>query len=106
MHVGRVLFGHITAAGTVPAVLSNVQSTDLSTSLKRDGLLARTIEHLMAVFHVYGLTNVLVKISRGSAHHGRLCPGVLQARGERRNHSSRRPIGNPYFRAAGIAVEP
>lgn len=58
-----ILFGHITAAGTVPAILSHVQSTELSTSLKREGLLARTIEHLMAVFHVYGLTNVLVKIS-------------------------------------------
>jgi UDP-3-O-[3-hydroxymyristoyl] N-acetylglucosamine deacetylase len=58
-----ILFGHITAAGTVPAILSHVQSTELSTSLRREGLLARTIEHLMAVFHVYGLTNVLVKIS-------------------------------------------
>lgn len=58
-----ILFGHITSAGTVPAVLTNVESTEFSTCLKRNGLLARTIEHLMAVFHVYGLTNVLVKIS-------------------------------------------
>ncbi|AFM26684.1 UDP-3-O-acyl-N-acetylglucosamine deacetylase [Desulfomonile tiedjei] len=58
-----ILFGHITSAGTVPAVISNVESTELSTCLKRNGLLAKTIEHLMAVFHVYGLTNVLVKIS-------------------------------------------
>lgn len=58
-----ILFGHITSGGTVPAILSNVESTEFSTCLKRDGLLARTIEHLMAVFHVYGLTNVLVKIS-------------------------------------------
>jgi len=58
-----IVFGHITAAGTVPATLANVESTGYSTCLKRDGLLARTIEHLMAVFHVYGLTNILVKIS-------------------------------------------
>ena len=58
-----ILFGHITSGGTVPAVLSNVESTDFSTSLRSNGSLARTIEHLMAVFHVYGLTNVLVKIS-------------------------------------------
>ena len=58
-----ILFGHITAASTVPAVVDNVESTDFSTSLKRNGSLAKTIEHLMAVFHVYGLTNVLVKIS-------------------------------------------
>jgi UDP-3-O-acyl N-acetylglucosamine deacetylase len=44
-------------------VLPNVESTELSTSLGGNGSAARTIEHLMAVFHVYGLTNVLVKIS-------------------------------------------
>jgi len=58
-----IVFGHITSGGTVPALLSYVESTDFSTSLKKNGLLARTIEHLMAVFHVYGLTNLLVKIS-------------------------------------------
>ena len=58
-----ILFGHITSGGTVPALLSHVESTDFSTSLQKNGLLARTIEHLMAVFHVYGLTNLLVKIS-------------------------------------------
>lgn len=58
-----ILFGHITSGGVVPAILSNVESTGFSTCLKRNGTLARTIEHLMAVFHIYGLTNVLVKIS-------------------------------------------
>jgi UDP-3-O-acyl N-acetylglucosamine deacetylase len=58
-----ILFGHITTGGAVPAVLPNVESTELSTSLGGNGSAARTIEHLMAVFHVYGLTNVLVKIS-------------------------------------------
>lgn len=56
-------FGHITSDETVPALLTNVESTDFCTSLRGDGALARTIEHLMAVFHVYGLTNLLVKIS-------------------------------------------
>ncbi len=56
-------FGHITSGGTVPALLTFVQSTDFSTSLRGDESLAKTIEHLMAVFHVYGLTNLLVKIS-------------------------------------------
>jgi len=58
-----ILFGHITSEGTVPAVLHNVESTELSTCLRGNGSSARTIEHLMAVFHVYGLTNVLVKTS-------------------------------------------
>ncbi len=56
-------FGHITSGGTVPALLSFVESTDFCTSLRGNEALARTIEHLMAVFHVYGLTNLLVKIS-------------------------------------------
>jgi len=58
-----ILFGRVTSGGTISALLQNVQSTELSTCLKGNGSFARTIEHLMAVFHVYGLTNVLVKIS-------------------------------------------
>jgi UDP-3-O-acyl N-acetylglucosamine deacetylase len=58
-----ILFGHITSGGAVPAILGNVQSTEFSTCLTANGTSARTIEHLMAVFHMYGLTNVLVKIS-------------------------------------------
>ena len=56
-------FGHITSGGTVPALLTFVESTDFSTSLRGNESLAKTIKHLMAVFHVYGLTNLLVKIS-------------------------------------------
>jgi UDP-3-O-acyl N-acetylglucosamine deacetylase len=58
-----VVFGHITSAEAVPAVISHVESTEYATCLGKDGAVARTIEHLMAVFHIYGLTNVLVKIS-------------------------------------------
>lgn len=58
-----IVFGHITDLGRVHATLNNVESTGFATSLKSNGLSVRTIEHLMAVFHVYGLTNVLVKIS-------------------------------------------
>jgi UDP-3-O-[3-hydroxymyristoyl] N-acetylglucosamine deacetylase len=58
-----ILFGHITSGDTVNAGLENVESTDLSTCLRGTGAPARTIEHLMAVFHAYGLTNVLAKIS-------------------------------------------
>lgn len=58
-----ILFGNITEERNVPALLPNVESTEFCTALRGDGITARTIEHLMAVFHVYGLTNVLVKIS-------------------------------------------
>lgn len=58
-----ILFGHITSGGAVPALLNHVESTEYSTSLRNNEALAKTIEHLMAVFHAYGLTNLLVKIS-------------------------------------------
>ncbi len=58
-----ILFGHITSGGTVPALVDYVESTGYSTCLRGGEASARTIEHLMAVFHVYGLTNVLVKIA-------------------------------------------
>ncbi len=58
-----IRFGHITGAAVLQADLDNVDSTGYSTTLRSNGAPARTIEHLMAVFHVYGLSNVLVKIS-------------------------------------------
>ncbi|MEW6352130.1 MAG: UDP-3-O-acyl-N-acetylglucosamine deacetylase [Thermodesulfobacteriota bacterium] len=58
-----ILFGHITSGGTVPALVEFVESTGYSTCLRGIDASARTVEHLMAVFHVYGLTNLLVKIS-------------------------------------------
>ncbi len=58
-----IVFGHITSEGTVRAALEEVESTEMATSLTGPDCSARTIEHLMAVFHVYGLTNLLVKIS-------------------------------------------
>ncbi len=58
-----IVFGHITTDETVLATLDKVDSTGFSTCLKGNGTVVRTIEHLMAVFHVYGLTNLMVKIS-------------------------------------------
>ncbi|MFH0824155.1 MAG: UDP-3-O-acyl-N-acetylglucosamine deacetylase [Pseudomonadota bacterium] len=58
-----ILFGHITAQGTVPAILENVESTGFATCLRGNGAVARTVEHVLAALHVYGLTNLLVKVA-------------------------------------------
>jgi UDP-3-O-acyl N-acetylglucosamine deacetylase len=58
-----IVFGHINSEGTVAARLENVISTEMATSLRGQDCAAGTIEHLMAVFNVYGLNNLLVKIS-------------------------------------------
>ena len=58
-----ILFGHITSGGTVSAAAQQRGLHRVFHLPPAQWPLARTIEHLMAVFHMYGLTNVLVKIS-------------------------------------------
>ncbi len=57
-----ILFGNLSSDDIVPAHLDYVQTTDYATSLKRGRAVAKTIEHLMAVFHAYRITNVMVKM--------------------------------------------
>lgn len=57
-----ILFGNLSSDDVVPAHLDYVQTTDYATSLKRGRAVAKTIEHLMAVFHAYRITNVMVKM--------------------------------------------
>ena len=69
-----ILFRNITTGKTLPASIDCIESTDFCTSLKRDCIAARTVEHLMSALHAYRITNVLIKISDevpimdGSAH--------------------------------------
>lgn len=58
-----IVFGHINSEDTVEAQLDNVISTEMATSLRGAHCSAGTVEHLLAVFNVYGLDNLLVKIS-------------------------------------------
>ncbi len=58
-----IVFGHINSEDTVEARLDNVISTEMATSLRGANCTAGTVEHLLAVFNVYGLDNLLVKIS-------------------------------------------
>jgi len=56
------VFGSILSGETVPALVDHIESTGYATTLVRDGMVAKTVEHLMAAFHAYGITNVLVKM--------------------------------------------
>jgi UDP-3-O-acyl N-acetylglucosamine deacetylase len=57
-----ILFGDIATGETVPAEAAFVESTGYATTLHRGLVTARTVEHIMAVLHMYRLTNALVKI--------------------------------------------
>ena len=57
-----IIFGDISTGKTIPARLENVQSTDYSTRLQKDRVSVGTIEHIMAVLHMYRITNLLIKI--------------------------------------------
>jgi UDP-3-O-acyl N-acetylglucosamine deacetylase len=57
-----ILFTSLSTDETVPAQLECVDSTGYATTLHRNGLTVRTIEHLMATLHAYRITNLLVKM--------------------------------------------
>lgn len=57
-----ILFGSILSGETVPALIDYVDQTGYATTLARGGMIARTVEHLMATLHAYGITNLLVKM--------------------------------------------
>ena len=57
-----IIFGDISTGKTIPARLENVMSTDYSTRLQKDRVSVGTIEHIMAVLHMYRITNLLIKI--------------------------------------------
>ncbi|HVM97296.1 MAG TPA: UDP-3-O-acyl-N-acetylglucosamine deacetylase, partial [Candidatus Acidoferrales bacterium] len=57
-----IQFTSLSTEATVPAHLDWVDSTGYATTLHRDGVTAKTIEHLMATLHAYRITNLLVKM--------------------------------------------
>ena len=57
-----IIFGDISTGKTIPAQLKNVQSTEYSTCLKKGLVSVATIEHIMAVLHMYRITNLLIKV--------------------------------------------
>ena len=57
-----IQFTGISADVIVPAHLDYVGSTGYATSLRSSGFAVGTVEHLLAVLHSYGITNLLVKV--------------------------------------------
>ncbi|NOT55381.1 MAG: UDP-3-O-[3-hydroxymyristoyl] N-acetylglucosamine deacetylase [Deltaproteobacteria bacterium] len=58
-----IVFGALSASDvTIPATVDYVDSTGYATSLRREGVIAQTIEHLMSALHAHGITNLLVKM--------------------------------------------
>ena len=57
-----IRFARVGGEGHIDAVVENVDSTGYATSLYKDGMGARTVEHLMATLHAYGVTDLLVKV--------------------------------------------
>jgi UDP-3-O-acyl N-acetylglucosamine deacetylase len=56
-----IIFNELSSEETVPAHLDYVHSTDYATTIKSGHISIMTIEHLMAVLHIYKITNILVK---------------------------------------------
>ncbi len=57
-----IVFESITTGETVPALVDYVDSTGYATTLVRGGMVAKTVEHLLAALHAHGITNLLVKM--------------------------------------------
>lgn len=58
-----IVFEHIPDGERIPAYIDFVFSVGYASSVKGKNCIVRTIEHLMATCHMYGITNLLVKVS-------------------------------------------
>ncbi|MCP5107315.1 MAG: UDP-3-O-[3-hydroxymyristoyl] N-acetylglucosamine deacetylase, partial [bacterium] len=59
-----IRFENISEPGYVPAKCEFLDTTSYATSIKRDDLEAKTIEHFMATLHAAGITNLSIKINK------------------------------------------
>ena len=57
-----IVFGTLSSDTMIPATVEYVQSTGYATSLYRDGMGVKTVEHLLSALHGYGITNLLIKM--------------------------------------------
>lgn len=57
-----IIFSNISSGQTIPARLENIISTNYSTTLHKGSNSVATIEHIMAVLHMYHITNLLIKV--------------------------------------------
>ncbi len=57
-----VVFESISADVEIPAHVDFVHSTGYATTLYRSGTAAKTVEHLLATLHAFGITNLRIKM--------------------------------------------
>ena len=57
-----ILFRNIATGETLPASIDFVASTSFCTTLHKEGLVVRTVEHLMSALHAYGISNVQIHV--------------------------------------------
>ena len=57
-----IIFGDISSGRQVKANIEYVESTEYATTLKFGAIGVRTIEHIMATLHMFGITNALLKV--------------------------------------------
>jgi UDP-3-O-acyl N-acetylglucosamine deacetylase len=112
-----IVFGSILSGDTVPALVDHIAATGYATTLVRGSMVAKTVEHLLAALHAYGVSNLLVKMQTevpvldGSAQ--ALCDlldeaGIVdqQATGEELVVDQRYAVGSDDPTQKGIAIEP
>ena len=58
-----IIFEHVPDGERIPAYIDYVFSVGYSSSVKGKSCVVRTIEHLLASLHMYGITNLLIKVS-------------------------------------------
>jgi len=58
-----IIFEHVPEGERIPAFIDYVYSIGYASSVKGKSCVVRTIEHLMATCHMYGITNLLIKVS-------------------------------------------
>ncbi|MGE5344123.1 MAG: UDP-3-O-acyl-N-acetylglucosamine deacetylase [Candidatus Omnitrophota bacterium] len=77
-----IRFENISEPGYIPARIEYLDTTAYATSIRKDDLEARTIEHLMAALHAAGITNLSIKINKevpiGDGSAGEFCEFIRQ----------------------------
>jgi UDP-3-O-[3-hydroxymyristoyl] N-acetylglucosamine deacetylase len=59
-----IQYENISEQGYIPAQIEYLDKTSYATSIKKDNLEAKTIEHFMATLHAAGITNLAIKINK------------------------------------------
>lgn len=59
-----IRFENISESGYIPARIEFLDTTAYATSIRKENLEAKTIEHFMAALHAAGITNLSIKINK------------------------------------------